>query len=492
VLEIFEDVTPIENPGKPLGSVYPWGAPPWRGGGIPLVDLDEYLPELAWPWSVQVFPEMLNDTQVDSLWTGISYPIQSWRWYIDQGDADAEMTAKLAEDLGLGVSTGEDSEIKDPPRKRRRKFSFSRHLADALRAVYMGHYFFETWGNVTDGMWRMEAIAARPPKTVNQIRVDQAGELISIQQNLSMFEPQIPASVLVPYVWDREGANWFGRSILRSSYGAWRLKQRLMNIDRIKHERNALGVAVAKAMQGASTGDLQKAQEMASAVRAGDEGGVALPFGYDLSLEGVKGSTSTPLDSVRYYDEVMARRLFQMLSMLGTTATGNRAIGAEFRDLLDLGLETIGKWVAESFTEDFIEKWWTWNVGEDEPCPSLCFDASSILTMDVLGNLVTSGALMVDDGLEAYIRESHNLPARTVTREAQKTAEAPPPPVVVAPDAPPAGAPPAKEDPAKPKVKVEASEGTPLLDVDGNPVVTPDGDAVLIGPDGRAFLASRE
>lgn len=488
MLQVFPDATPIEKPVKEIGSLYAYGVPGF--GGASLIDFDEYNTDLVWPNSVFIYPEMLNDTQVDSLWTGLSYPIRQWKWFLRQCDADPAMTQKLADDLGLAVQV-EEGDDTTPPRQRRRGFSHKAHLADALRSLYYGHYFFEQWGEIVDGVWRLTNVAPRPPKTINQIKVDRAGELISIQQNLSMFEPPLPASVLASYVWDREGANWFGHSILRSIYAPWRLKQRLLNVDRIKHERNALGVAVAKAMQGASSGDLEKAQQMASAVRAGDEGGVALPYGYDLSLEGVRGSTSTPLDSVKYYDEVMARRLFQMLSMLGTTATGNRAIGAEFRDLLDLGLSMIGGWYAETFTQEVIEKWWTWNVGEDAPAPELAFDSSSVLTMDVLATLVQAGALKVDDGLEEYIRTSHNLPPRQVTRAQQTIDETPPPPPPTVQNVLPPG-PAGSDRMVGQDAVVKASAGVQLLDANGAPVTSVDGSRVMIGSDGRAFLAPAE
>lgn len=477
----------IEKPTKEIGALYPYGVSGF--GGAALVDMDEYLPELVWPQRNYIFAEMLNDAQVDSLVNGWFYPVRQYRWSLKAGKADPARTQLLADDFGLPVLL-EDGKDAVPPVRRTRTFTHAQHLIDALRAMVYGHYYFELVGEIQNDIWRITKIAARPPRTINQIKVDEHGDLTAIQQNLSLMDEPIPRSALAAYVWEREGADWFGRSVLRSLYGPWRLKQRLLNIDRIKHERNALGVPILTAKPGATPGDLSVASEMASQIRAGDSSGGALPQGYELELQGVKGTTSNPLDSVKYYDEVMARKMAQMVMMLGATASGNRALGETLEDLLDAALRTVADWYVEQTQTEIIEKYWTWNYGESDPAPTLIYDTDPELDMTTLAALATAGVIQVDDPLEDYIRDTHHLPLRAQPRGAQKTAETPPPaPVHVIAPAPSTGEPPAKPEPTKAPA-IAAAAGTPLLDREGRPVLTATGHPVMIGVDGRAFSAA--
>lgn len=482
ITDLLGDPPQITRPTIERGAIYPYGVSGF--GGAALVDLDEYLPDLTWPFSVRVFGEMINDAQVDSLYTGLMWPIRQFRWSLKQGDADPTVTQQIADDLGLPTFLGDGKDSVPPPR-RPRTFSHAHHLTDSLRAPLYGHYYFELVGSIRDGLWRLDRVAPRPPRTINMIKVTEHGDMTSIQQNLSIMDQPIPASSLALYVWDREGANWFGRSLMRSLYGPWRLKQRLLNVDRMKHERNSMGVPIVTAQKGATKGDLAKAEELASAYRAGDAAGGALPDGVSLALQGVQGATSSPLESVKYYDEVMARRMFQMISMLGSTATGNRALGDAFRDLLDNALRTIADWYVDTTQTEIIEKWVDWNVGPGAPAPHLIYDAQPEMSMETLSTVVKDGVIQPDDALEAWVRDTHHLPPRTQSRAAQKQAEAPAPPPIVAPPAGPTG-PPAIA-PA-----IAASAGQPLIGRDGKPVLTATGEPVLIGVDGRAFSRAEQ
>lgn len=476
--DLLGDPPQIIKPTVERGAIYPYGVSGF--GGAMLVDLDEYLPDLTWPFSVRIFSEMLNDAQVDSLYTGLMWPIRQFRWSLKQGDADPVATQQIADDLGLPVYLGTGRDATPPPR-RQRTFNHAQHLTDALRGPVYGHYYFELVGEIRDGRWRLVHVAPRPPKTINMIKVTEHGDMTSIQQNLSIMDQAIPASSLALYVWDREGANWFGRSLLRSLYGPWRLKQRLLNVDRMKHERNSMGVPIVTTQVGATKGDMAKANELAAAYRAGDAAGGAMPAGTSLALQGVQGSTSTPLDSVKYYDEAMARRMFQMISMLGSTATGNRALGDAFRDLLDNALRTIADWYVTTTQTEIIEKWVDWNLGDGQPAPHLVYDMQPDLSMELLSTMVKDGVIQPDDTLENYVRDTHHLPPRTQTRAAQKAAEAPTPAPIIAPTGPPTAVP-----------AIAASSGTALIGRDGRPVLTATGEPVLIGVDGRAFSRAEQ
>jgi len=480
---LLGDVPQTTKPTVEIGALYPYGVHGF--GGASLVDMDEYLPDLVWPWSVRVYAEMVNDAQVDSLYTGLCWPIRQFRWSLERGDADAALTQLIADDLGLPVVLDTGADATPPPQRRDRLFDHAQHLTDSLRGLVYGHYYFELVGEIIDGQWRLDRAAARPPKTINQLKVTEHGELLAIVQNLTIHAEPIPASCLAAYVWDREGANWFGRSLMRSLYGPWRLKQRLLNVDRMRHERNSMGVPIVGTKPGATKGEIDQANQLAAAYRAGDAAGGALPDGYSLTLQGVQGSTTNPLESVKYYDELMARRMFQMITMLGSTATGNRALGDAFRDLLDNALRTIADWYVDHTEREIIQRWFEWNAGPGEPTPHLVYDPQPDVSMELLSTMVKDGVVQPDDTLENWVRDMHHIPARTETRAEQLAAEAPTPPT---PTIVPPGS--ASVTPGGIAASEPARLGQPLLDRDGRAVLTATGEPVLIGVDGRAFSAS--
>src|SRR6059058_5880436 len=63
----------------------------------------EHVPELDWPKSVRIYERMLTNPQAWSLFMGMVLPLLDYDYGLEPGDADPEMTAILAGDLGLTV-----------------------------------------------------------------------------------------------------------------------------------------------------------------------------------------------------------------------------------------------------------------------------------------------------------------------------------------------------------------------------------------------------
>src|SRR5690606_8745769 len=108
-------------------------------------------------------------------------------------------------------------------------------------------------------------------------------------------------------------------------------------------ERFGLGIPKGVAPEG---GDPTEYQKMASSVRASENGGVGLPQGGDVYVEGVRGTLPDIIASIRYYDESMARAFLAMVVQLGQTQTGSRALGETFADFFTMSLEGISDWYA--------------------------------------------------------------------------------------------------------------------------------------------------
>ena len=398
----------------PAGSTGPTGE---RGGIYPYLvgqtwqwfrDEFETVAKLAWPASVATYESMRSDTQIESLLAATTWPIRRYRWQLAENGARPEVVALVASDLGLEVE-GQD---RSTTGRRRGRFSHDTHLRHALLSLTYGFAFFETVGEVVDGRWRMRKLAARPAATIGEIGVHKSGELRYIRQNIAVGSLDIPEARLVPYVWDAEPGSWVGRSLLRGVYRHWLIKDRLLRIDVINHEK-AGGVPIIRGHDNATQAEIKELSEMAQSLTVGEAAGGAIPAGAELSIHGTMRSGQNPvLDSIRYSDEQMARRFLAMFLQLGQTETGSRALGDSFIDWFSLAQETIAAWYA-SVTNDAIECWVGWNWGDDVAAPRVMYARSegrAELSVEALTSLIKSGALVVDDELREWLRDEYGLP----------------------------------------------------------------------------------
>lgn len=436
------------------GRLLPWSM---------FIDEREYVPELVWPNSVRTYDRMRSDTQIEGLFAGLTWPITRYNWLIDPNGADDAIVTGISEDLGLNIK----DEQPKPVRRQRDRFNFKSHLSDALLALLYGHYFFEQVGSIgPDGLWHLKKLAPREPRTIQRMNVAPDGGLISITQminpqpmGLGTF-PEIPVDRLVAYSWQKEGAHWPGRSMLRSCFRNFVSKDRLLRIDVINHER-AGGVPIVKSAPGSNPQEIGDNAALAQAFRVSEHGGGALPPGADLAV--VRGSSSDVIASIEYHDQQMARRFLMMLMQLGQTNVGARNLGETFWDFFQLGQEGVADWFMGVFNEHVIEDWVDWNYGtEVAQVPRLCWERSEenqALSVAGLVSLVDSGAIVVDRDLENQIRDRYNLTKKMAT------APDPMPPVTVqapVPDSPAS----ADKPPASDAPPVAARAGRGVADQD--------------------------
>ncbi|MCZ7434772.1 hypothetical protein O7598_00005, partial [Micromonospora sp. WMMC241] len=305
---------------------------------------DEPTPELRWPESVAVYDAMRSqDSQVGSVLRAVTYPLRRTPWRLDPAGARDEVVRLVAEDLGLPVA-GRNPE---PMPRTRDRFSWSEHLRLALLMLPFGFMPFEQVYRIDEqGRARLRKLAERMPRTIEKIDVAPDGGLVSITQYGAKTEQRarpIPVDRLVVYVLEREGGNWLGRSVLRSCYKNWLIKDRLLRVQAQTIERNGMGVPLYEGAEGEE--DLTKGAQMAQAWRAGQSAGSAIPHGAKMRLLGVEGSLPDADKPIRYHDEQIARAVLAHFLNLGTQ-TGSWALGTTFADFFTLSLQTLAQQIA--------------------------------------------------------------------------------------------------------------------------------------------------
>lgn len=375
----------------------------------------ETTPELMWPQSVVVYDQMRSqDAQIKSVLQAVTLPVRRTPWRVEPNGARDEVVRLVAEDLGLPIA-GHTEPLRVI--RQRDRFSWSQHLYEALLMLPFGFMPFEQVYRIDGaGMARLRKLGPRLPKTVESIDVASDGGLVSITQYgtvSSVATRPIPVNRLVVYVNEREGGNWLGRSILRPAYKNWLIKDRLLRVQAQTIERNGMGVPLYEAPEGASPADIAAGAAMAQAWRSGQDAGSAIPYGAKLRLLGVEGDLPDADKPIRYHDEQIARATLAHFLNLGTE-TGSWALGSTFADFFTLSLQTLAQSIADVATQHIVEDLVDLNWGTDEPAPRIVFDEIGSRQMAGAAEikaLIDSGALVVDDELEAALRQMYGLPA---------------------------------------------------------------------------------
>jgi len=379
----------------------------------------ETTPELRWPLSIAVYDNMRRqDAQVASVLRAVTSPIQQTTWRLDPTGCRPEVVAHVAADLGLPI-VGQGNDV--PAARARGRFSWHDHLRLALLCLPFGHMYFEQvyrYDNAT-GLIHLRKLGPRMHRTIAKINVARDGGLVSIEQataGLGAGAVTLPVSRLVAYVLDREGGDWLGTSLLRPAYKNWLLKDRLLRVQTQTVERNGMGIPWYTAA-GTSADEIEAGEEIAAAVRAGDNAGGSGPAGSKMELLGVVGSLPDAEKPVRYHDEQIARAVLAHFLNLGTQ-TGSWALGSTLSDFFAVSLNAVGRLVADTASEHVVEDLVDVNWGTNEPAPRIVFDpigANEGSVVQAVAVLVNAGVLQSDEALEQFVRTSLGLPARTNT-----------------------------------------------------------------------------
>ena len=376
-------------------------------------------PDLHFPASVAVYDEMrTTDGQVGSLLSAMNLPILAARWQLTGETVRPEVMTFVRSELGL--------DLPDAARERQRKHGivWLDHLETALLALPFGFMPFEQVYEPgpptaeqaalgTDLLLHLRKLAPRLPRTISEIHVGRDGGLVGISQ--PPLDPKakddifIPVERLVYYCYKREGADWSGRSVLRTIYKNWLIADKELRLSAQILERNGMGVPVVTYDASISKAE---AEQLVQDFRAGATAGAALPSGVKIELLGVTGQTVDPLPHLKYHNEQIAESALAMFKTLGHDS-GARSLGDTFVDIFTQAVQSVADFFARVATEHVIRDLVELNFGVDEPYPVLTagdLSANRAITTSALKELVDAGVVKPDPTLEKFIRSTSGLP----------------------------------------------------------------------------------
>lgn len=398
------------------------------GWGSLVAETHETNPDLQWPQSIDVFDRMRReDPQVKSVLRAVTLPIMRAEWVIDGSGCRPEVVQHVAADLGLPVK----GQAFVAPVRSKGRFSWKEFLRLALLELVYGHSFFEQVYDQTAGGAHLRKLAWRPPRTISAVDVAKDGGLVAIKQHGGVAgsrEVRIPVDRLVAFVNEREGANWLGESLLRSAYKMWLLKDRVLRIQALTAERNGLGMPVytgaelPEDIEGEEREAWLKSEkeaglELTKNFRAGEAAGASIPPKAKLELIGVTGKLPDTDKPIRYYDEQIARAVLAHFLNLGTE-TGSWALGSTFANFFTDSLNAVAQHIADVTQQHVIEDLVDLNWGENEPAPRLVpatIGEQQPVTAEAIRALIECGAIVVDEPLEAWLRERFGAPVKDAT-----------------------------------------------------------------------------
>jgi phage gp29-like protein len=388
--------------GAELGAI---GTPIF--GGF-LRELGEYNAELSWPSAYLVYEKMRrSDAQVAGTLMALKLPIRCAEWRI-QIPPDASPVEKTAAEFV------EHCLFDD--------IDFDAALENALLMLDFGASMHEDVYRIDGGQVKLEKLAARLPLTFyrwlcapgtdNLVTVEQLGYRAG-----NYIRTQIPVDKLTLFTFQREGANFTGRSLLRSMYQHWYIKSNLYRIDAIACERNGLGVPAVTMAEDVKREDREAALGWVESLTAHQKTGLVLPAGWQFKLEGVGGQLRDPKDSIQHHNMAITMAgLAQFMTMGQSQHGGNRSLGKTMSDFFYLSLQATANQVARAISLTTVKRLVDFNFAGVKNYPKLVpqqilsVDFESVVqALQALAS-ATVDAVRPDDELEAWIRQKIGAP----------------------------------------------------------------------------------
>lgn len=381
----------------------------------------EKVGELQWPQSVAMFGQMENDdSRIGSLLGVVSKPILKTPKRIDPNGAPDEVAEFVSRNLNLPL-VGEDKVRKSG--RRRDRFSYEQHLAEAVSPMNLfGHCLFEQiYRQDDDGKYWIRKLAPRPQWTIQRFNVAADGGLESITQMApastgsivyGLGTADIPINRLIVYTREMKPGRWMGKSLIRSAFKHWILKNQIMRVQAAAAQRNGMGVPVGTAGTD-DQAEVDAMKALASAYQVGMGSGVGLGVGQKLALLGVAGNLPDTMSMLSFHDKMMA--LEPMAHFLNLDRGGSYALATVQQDPFTLAENALLQYFIRIGNEHIVEDLVDINFGADVPAPLIVADeigAEQEATAAGLKMFVEAGLLSPDVLIEQTLRQRLSLPAK--------------------------------------------------------------------------------
>lgn len=407
---------------------------------------DEYAPELSGAAGLAMYDKMRrSDAQVRATLQVMKLPLLAATWAATPPTGGDDIDQQIADFVNLNLF--DDDGMTD---------SWTFVLRHILLQLDFGFSILEKRWRVDDeGQFFIERLAPRLAKTVHAWHVGRDGRLIRIWQYAPVIKdtpdtpsapagrmPQpptstyeyipIPGDCLCVFTLDREGDNFEGLSMLRSSYRNWYYKDLIYHLDGVRLDRYGVGIPVAELgpAHGLSNDDLDELESVLKDLRSNERVYLVAPPDVRfriLAPEGGGGATSTAGSLIDHHDMMISRNV---LAGFLTTQKDSQGLNAgqgtgRLTDFFISALYGLVAQIAADLKRAVVKPLCDLNFNMTErDYPSIVvrdlesndIERTITLLLQAVGTIITP-----DDDLEAMLRRALKLPPLPdhLTREAQ-------------------------------------------------------------------------
>ena len=284
--------------------------------------------------------------------------------------------------------------------------------------------------------WRK--ISVRAQETTYDWLIDDKGGIQGLRQQdpngLSIGLLTIPIEKGLLFRTSTVRNNPEGRSLLRNAYRSWKFKKTIEEIEAVGIERDLAGLPVALVPPSllsslASTGEQAARgaiEDMVRGIKRNENEGILFPLQYDengremykLTLLTTGGTRAFDTDKiVSRYDQRIAMTVLADFILLGHENVGSFALGASKIDLFTTAVSQIAKSIADVINQFAIPRLLKLNGMDTSRQPNLVFGELNHVDLGLLGEFIAktagAGALVIDEALDAHLRQVSGLPPRS-------------------------------------------------------------------------------
>lgn len=295
----------------------------------------------------------------------------------------------------------------------------------------------------TDGLIGWQKLPIRSQDTLYEWIYDDLDNIKGIIQNpppdFGLIE--IPIEKLLLFKTRSRKGNPEGRSILRNAYRDWYFKRRIQEIEGIGIERDLAGFPVLHAPEGVdiwSEDDPEliaakvAAERIVQNIRRDSMEGLVLPAGWELDLLTTGGQRQFDTSSIiERYDTRIAMTCMADFILLGHQNVGSFALSSDKTKMFAMAIGSYLDIICEVFNNKAIPALIDINGDHfsgitDYPYMSHgdVEDPNLEKLGDYIHKMITSGALLPDEGLETFVREQAGIPERLDEWEAPESTAA--------------------------------------------------------------------
>lgn len=361
----------------------------------------EEVSELRDKRGIRKFYDMVrNDGTVRSALRIVKTPVQGAEWYVEPYSDSAidQNIAKFVQETLF-----DDME-----------YPWSYFIEDCLRSLDYGFFAFEK-------VWYQDPKTGRIKISLPPLHpLDIQGWLYDGQNQITglAMEPMagtditkqivIPRDKVLLQVFEMEGGDLRGTSLLRTAYKHWYYKDTMYKIDAIQKERHGIGVPIIKLPMGFTPKDKDLANDLGRNLRTNEKAYITIPWNWEVMFAKLEGQPVDPIPSIQHHDHKIYEAIL-------ASFMGSGEVSTESLDTFYKSTRYVATCIATTINRNVIRPLVQMNFLRFNGYPKICvrrmgeWEDTRTMTF-ALRNLVGAKILTPDLPLENIIRQSMSLP----------------------------------------------------------------------------------